>query len=107
MKTIHLLIAIILFAALLVGCSAKEAQASIVPEGAQAGELIGLEACEYQPAGKKTKYAAECGTLVVPENWEKVDSRLIALPVVRVPASGPNPAEPVFYPIIIALFQIK
>ena len=60
-------------------------------------KLIGLEACEFQPADSKAKYAAECGTLVVPENWDKAGSRLIALPVVRIPASGPNPAEPVFY----------
>jgi pimeloyl-ACP methyl ester carboxylesterase len=68
-----------------------------VREGAQAGELTGLEACEFQPVGSKTTYAAECGTLVVPENWAKAGSRLIALPVVRIPASGPNPAEPVFW----------
>jgi pimeloyl-ACP methyl ester carboxylesterase len=40
---------------------------------------------------------AACGTLVVPENWDRAGSRLIALPVVRIPASGSNPAEPVFY----------
>lgn len=82
---------------LLASCSSKAAPVPVVPEGAQAGELTGLQACEFQPAGKETKYAAECGTLVVPENWDKAGSRLIALPVVRIPASGPNPAEPVFY----------
>ena len=98
MKTSHLLIALVLFAALLLaGCSTRAAPVPVVPDGAQAGELIGLEDCEYQPAGKKTKYAAECGTLVVPENWDKTDSRLIALPVVRIPASQSNPTEPVFY----------
>ena len=56
-----------------------------------------MQACEHQPAGSKTKYDAECGTLVVPENWDKASSRLIALPVVRIPASRPNPAEPVFW----------
>ena len=60
-------------------------------------DLTGLKDCEFHPAGDKTKYAAECGTLVVPENWDKADSRLIALPVVRIPAKSPNPAEPVFY----------
>jgi len=85
---------------LLIGCRAENADASVpvVPEGARAGELVGLGACEYQPAdNKKARYAAECGTLVVPENWDKAGSRLIALRVVRVPASGPNPAEPVIY----------
>jgi pimeloyl-ACP methyl ester carboxylesterase len=91
-------IALMLFGALLLaGCSAEVVPALVVHEGAQAGDLTGLEACEFQPAGSKTKYGAECGALVVPENWDKTGSRLIALPVVRIPASGPNPAEPVFW----------
>jgi pimeloyl-ACP methyl ester carboxylesterase len=98
MKTRFLWIIVVLFGGLLLAsCSFKDAPIAGVPEGAQAGELTGLEACEYQPAGKKTKYAAECGTLVVPENWEKAGSRLIALPVVRIPAGGPDPVKPVFY----------
>jgi hypothetical protein len=36
-----------------------------VPKGAQAGDLI-LESCEY--ATDDGAYAADCGTLVVPEN---------------------------------------
>jgi len=98
MKTNYILIALVLFAALLLaGCSPADAPAPVVPENAQAGELTGLNECEYQPAGSKAKYAAECGTLVAPENWEKTGSRLIALPVVRIPARGANPAEPVFW----------
>jgi pimeloyl-ACP methyl ester carboxylesterase len=98
MKRNLLLIAFVLFAALLLAaCSPKAAPSLAVPAGAQAGELTGLKACKYQPVGKKTKYAAECGTLVVPENWDKTGSRLIALPLVRIPASGPNPAEAVFF----------
>ncbi len=98
MKTNHLLIVLALFGALLLAsCSSKAAPGAQVPEGAQAGELSALEKCEYQPAGSNTKYIAECGTLVVPENWDKAGSRLIALPVVRIPASGQNPAEPVFW----------
>lgn len=98
MKTNHLLIAIGLFAAvLLVSRSPKAAPSLAVPPGAQAGELTRLEKCEFQPVGSKTKYTAECGTLAVPENWDKVGSRLIALPVVRFPAIGPNPGEPVFW----------
>lgn len=87
-----------LFMALLAGCGPAEAASLIVPKGAQIGDLVGLAACEYHPAdNKKAAYAAECGTLVVPENWEKADSRLIVLPMVRVPASGANPGVPIFY----------
>src|SRR5512143_1019755 len=98
MKTKHLLIAIgLITAVLLASCSPKAAPGLEVPEGAQAGQLSGLEKCEFQPANSNTKYLAECGTLTVPENWDKAGSRLIALPVVRIRASRPNPAEPVFW----------
>ena len=98
MKTKNHLIALILFTVLmLAGCSSEDASVLVVPDGAQAGELTGWGACEFQPADSKTKFATECGTLVVPENWDKVSSRLIALPVIRIPASGANPADPVFY----------
>lgn len=98
MKTNHLLIALILFAAMmLASCSSRAAPGAQVPEGTQAGDLSGLEKCEFQPANSNTKYIAECGTLVVPENWEVAGSRLIVLPVVRIPASGRDPAEPVFW----------
>lgn len=98
MKAKHLLIACVPVAALLLfSCQAREAAVPLVPDGAQAGELTGLKACDYQAKDAQVVYSAECGTLVVPENWDKASSRLIALPVVRIPARGPNPAEPVFY----------
>jgi pimeloyl-ACP methyl ester carboxylesterase len=64
-----------------------------VPAGAQAGDLI-LENCEY--ATEDGSYAAECGTLVVPENRADPDSRLIAVPVTRIKARSEHPAEPIF-----------
>ena len=98
MKTNHHLIALILLAALLsAGCGSRPAPSLAVPPGGQADQLTEMGKCEFQPPKSKTKYAAECGTLVVPENRGKTGSRLIALPVVRIPASGPNPAEPVFF----------
>ena len=91
-------IVLVLFGTLLLaGCSVRAAPTPVVPYGAQAGEITGLEECEFQAPVTKATYAAECGTLVVPERWEKSGSRLITLPVVRIPASGPNPAEPVFW----------
>ena len=49
--------------ALLPACGAKGAPV-VVPAGAQAGDLVGLEPCTYE--ANKKKYDADCGTLVVP-----------------------------------------
>jgi pimeloyl-ACP methyl ester carboxylesterase len=92
-----LVILVLLAAVLLAGCGANAVPVVTIPKGAQPGDLTGVNECEFQPADGKTKFAAECGLLVVPENWDKAGSRLIALPLVRIPASGSNPAEPVFY----------
>jgi pimeloyl-ACP methyl ester carboxylesterase len=64
-----------------------------VPANARAGDLT-LESCEY--ATEAGSYAADCGTLVVPENRAEPGSRLIALPVTRIRARSEKPAEPVF-----------
>jgi pimeloyl-ACP methyl ester carboxylesterase len=96
MKTKHLLIALVLLAALLlVGCSPKDALVPVVPEGAQAGDLVDLQPCTYE--ANKVEYDADCGTLVVPENRSDPDLRLIALPVIRVRALSDSPAEPIFF----------
>lgn len=68
-----------------------------VPADAKAGDLINVQTCAFQPPGSDTIYEAECSTLIVPENWDKDGSRLIALPIVRIPATGPTSAEPVFW----------
>ena len=72
---------------------APDAESVSVPAGAKAGDLI-LENCDY--ATESGTYAAECGTLVVPENRADPDSRLIALPVTRIKAKSNDPAEPIF-----------
>lgn len=95
--TLFLIIITLLVAFLLISCNGSSRQAIEMPEDMLAGELSLMEQCEYQPADSKTKYLAECGILVVPENWDKDGSRLIALPIVRVPAKNGSPAEPVFY----------
>jgi pimeloyl-ACP methyl ester carboxylesterase len=64
-----------------------------VPEGAKAGELT-LHSCQYE--AESGSYAADCGTLVVPENRADPGSRLIALPVTRIKARSAEAAEPVF-----------
>ena len=62
--------------------------------GAAAGDLS-VEPCSH--LARDVEYAAECGTLVVPENRNDEGSRLIALPVKRIPAARPSDAEPIFY----------
>ena len=69
------------------------ADAVSVPSGAKAGDLI-LDDCRYET--EQGSYAADCGTLVVPENRHRADSRLIALPVTRIRARTAEPAEPIF-----------
>ena len=95
-----LVIIAVLAALLLAACGGKEESPITVPEGAQAGDLVGLEPCMYTiKTGmfSSTEYAADCGTLVVPENRSAPSSRLIAIPIIRVHALGDNPAEPIFY----------
>jgi pimeloyl-ACP methyl ester carboxylesterase len=64
-----------------------------VPEGAHARQLT-LHDCTY--GTEDGGYAAECGTLVVPENRADPHSRLIAVPVTRIRARSSHPAEPIF-----------
>jgi pimeloyl-ACP methyl ester carboxylesterase len=86
---------IALLGLMLAACGGAKEVPVTVPAGAQAGDLVGLEPCAYK-AGD-VEYAAGCGTLVVPENRADPHSRLIALPVIRVRATGDDPAEPIFY----------
>src|SRR4029453_3296860 len=91
------IVALALIAAVIAGLAylrfGPESQAVSVPAGAKAGDLI-LEHCNY--ATEDSSYAADCGTLVVPENRRKADSRLIALPVTRIRARSGKPGVPIF-----------
>ncbi len=62
-----------------------------VRAGAKAGDLT-MHACTY--ATEQGAMPADCGTLVVPENRASSKSRLIALPVTRVPSRSSAPAGP-------------
>ena len=64
-----------------------------VPSGAHAGQLT-LKSCSYDT--ERGSYPADCGTLVVPENRAKADSRLIALPVTRIRARSAHPGTAIF-----------
>lgn len=58
-------------------------------------EII-FEECTYKSG--KTKYEALCGDLQVPENRNDPESRLITLPVIKVPSTGNNPqSQPILW----------
>lgn len=69
--------------------------AQTVPEGARPGDLA-LSPCSIRTAASRNT-SADCGTLVVREDSAKADSRLIALPVIRIRASTDGPAVPVVW----------
>ena len=54
-----------------------------MPQGAKAGDLH-LHACHY--GTEAGSYAADCGTLIVPENRADPSSRLIAVEITRIKA---------------------
>jgi len=82
--------------AALIGCGSSEdpAPRPQPPDGAVVGDF-GVVPCVH--VAREVEYAAECGTLIVPENRNDPTSRLIALPVKRIPASREAPAEPIFW----------
>jgi pimeloyl-ACP methyl ester carboxylesterase len=95
--TLQRIVALVVISVLVLGLAylrfAPGDESISVPAGAQAGDLI-LEPCSYTT--EKGSYAADCGTLVVPENRADPASRLIALPVTRIRAQSNDPSEPVF-----------
>jgi pimeloyl-ACP methyl ester carboxylesterase len=72
---------------------APGSEAVSVPEGAKAGDLV-LKPCDYKT--EDGSYAADCGTLVVPEKRADPKSQRIALPVTRILARSDHPQEPIF-----------
>jgi pimeloyl-ACP methyl ester carboxylesterase len=90
-----LLLILLLSTTLITACSAPEAPALSVPDKAQAGDLLDIAPCTF--ASIDGELAAECGTLVVPENRSNPNTRLIALPVTRIKATRTTPAEPIFW----------
>jgi uncharacterized membrane protein YdfJ with MMPL/SSD domain/pimeloyl-ACP methyl ester carboxylesterase len=64
-----------------------------VPAGAKVGQLR-LHSCNY--GTEQGSYAADCGTLVVPENRAKPGSRVIGVKVIRIKARSAHPGAPVF-----------
>jgi len=68
------------------------------PEGGSNGDLmIGPGAYTVKEDGKSVEYQADRGMLLDPENRSVPDSRLIALPVIRIRSLADNPEEPIFH----------
>lgn len=78
------------------GIAADMKYGTVVPERAKDGDLS-LSPCEVYLEGDDRHYAGDCGTLVVPENRNNPNSRLIALPVTRVNATAEEELEPIFW----------
>ena len=53
-----------------------------------------MHPCHY--GTERGSYAADCGTLVVPENRAKPGSRLIGVKVIRIKARSAHPGAPIF-----------
>ena len=92
------IVALVAAAGLLLGLAylrfGYPAAAVSVPPGAHAGQLT-MHSCTYST--ENGSYAADCGTLVVPEDRADPHSRLVALPVVRIRARSARPLTPVFW----------
>jgi hypothetical protein len=97
MFTLSRVVALALIALLVGGLAylrfAPVSSSVAVHEGAKAGDLV-LQPCDYET--ENGSYAADCGTLVVPEKRADPKSQLIALPVTRIPARSDHPQEPIF-----------
>jgi len=90
---VDFIISVVFLSLMLAACGGKETSIT-VPAGAQPGDLMDMHPCTYE-AGS-VKYDADCSSLAVPENRSDPNSRLIALPVIRIHATGDNPGEPIF-----------
>lgn len=76
------------------GCAGHRLSYPTPPLAPRAGDLV-LEQGALET--KSGKYRADFGTLVVPENRSDPNSRLINVPLIRVPASdSTNRGEPIF-----------
>lgn len=95
-RTVARLVALAITGILVVAlaCLNLRPQATLaVPAGARPGSFT-MQPCDYDT--EAATVPADCGTLVVPENRRDPASDLIALPVIRIRATGPSPGEPIF-----------
>ncbi len=79
---------------LLTACGGPAPAPVAVPAGASPGEMR-LEPCAFNVGSHP--YRADCGLLVLPENRNRTDSRLIALPIKRIHASASSASEAIVF----------
>jgi len=86
---------ILVLALLLTNCysSAQDIDYSSMPENGQPGKIYNLTSSIHEESGREIIHA----TLVVAENNQIPESRLIALPLIIYKSSNPDPQEPVFW----------
>src|SRR5574341_257826 len=92
-KFVFVALGVAVLGLILTACGGRNTSLT-VPAGTQPGDLT-LQPCKYK--WNADEYNADCGTLIVPENRAEPDSRLIALPLMRVHATGGSPTEPIFF----------
>ena len=86
-----------LVAVMAIWLGSKQQSAPELSPGAHPGDFSGFTACDFDGAAVRESSLAECGTLVVAENRDNSTGRLLALPIVRLPAEGSAPLEPIFF----------
>jgi len=74
-------------------CSDQEIDFNKMPENALAGKVYNLTTSQHEDSGREIVHA----TLVVAEDRNTPDSRLLALPIKIFKSSNPDPEEPVFW----------
>jgi len=80
---------------LLLSACAAPAAWPMLPTTTAHGELVTTDACRSRLANLPDD--AECWMLAVPERPADAGSRILSVPVVRLPATGSEPGEPVFW----------
>ncbi len=93
-KTPISFLVLISFAVVFASCGEEKVATLTVPPNAEAGDLQ-LDPDTY--IARELEYSAESGTFMVPENRDDPNSRLIALPITRVHATGNSAMEPIFF----------
>jgi len=93
-KTLFILISLIL-SLMLTACGSSDLPPATFPEDAQSGDLIWDSCKDYQIDSEE--FSVDCATLVVPENHDDPNSRLISVPIKRFHPYSAFPAEPIFF----------